>query len=594
MNIRNEYPRPQQKRADWLALNGEWEFCFDDGDVGVRDGYFAEGVHLDSKINVPFAYQYPHSGIGTEDVHEIMWYKREFELSDTRKNYLLCFNGVDYIADVYVNGLYVGHHEGGYTYFDIDISKFVREGRNTLSLRVFDPQWADIPRGKQSWKGKRFACWYLPTSGIWKSVWLESFDTDCIEERTLFTDIDEGKVYGEISSRYGLADTLSIKISISGGLWREASFGFDGEYCKYSVPMKRDDDVWKFALWSPENPALYTIEYTLLREGRELDKVTSRFGMRKISIDENGQICLNNCPYYQRLVLDQGYFGEGGLTAASAEDIKESIVLMKKMGFNGARKHQKIEDPYYYYYAEELGFLVWLEMPSAFRFSKREIQTFSSQLPDVINQHCSFTSIVTYVPLNESWGVDAIVSDRKQQDFARSLYYQIKALDPTRLVCTNDGWENITETDIMTIHDYCRGSDKYFPIYTDNSFVNAISPAGRKLICDGNTYRGQPLLFSEYGGVAYAKDSVGGAWGYGDGAKSDEELLERIGDLTSNLEKTYYQGFCYTQLTDVQQEVNGLCSEDMTPKIDEAKFNELFGNKKVGTVDICRLSHKWN
>lgn len=582
MPIRNEYPRPHQRRLDWFSLNGEWDFCFDDDNLGIKNKYYLGKNGFDKKINVPFAYQYPFSGIGDTNVHESMWYKRNFFVEDLNKSYLLCFNGVDYFADVYLNGDLVGHHEGGYTTFDFDISAYILQGENTLVLHVVDPQWPDIPRGKQSWKGCRFECWYWPTSGIWKSVWVECFDTDYIEERTLFTDIDEGKVYGELSTKYALADELQINVSFAGKHWTDASFSFDKGVCKYVVPMKSDNQGCDFSLWSPESPVLYDIEYNVLSNGKVLDKITSRFGMRKISIDKNGQICLNNNPYYQRLVLDQGYFADGGLTAASAEDIKNSILTMKRMGFNGARKHQKIEDPYYYYYADEFGFLTWLEMPSAYHFSKREIQTLSTQLIDVINQNCSFTSVVTYVPLNESWGVGAIVSDKQQQAFASSLYYLIKSLDTTRLVCTNDGWENITDTDIVTIHDYCRDSVKYASTYTDSSLVASIAPCGahKKIICNGNNYHGQPLLFSEYGGIAYDKDSTGENWGYGDGAKNDQELIARITDLTSNLADTYFQGFCYTQLTDVQQEVNGLCDPNMIPKIDEEDFKNAFRIKK--------------
>lgn len=580
MIFRDEYPRPQQKRAEWFTLNGEWEFCFDDDDVGIKNKFYLGEKAFDKKINVPFAYQYPLSGIGLEDVHEIMWYKKEFALNDVRKNYLLCFNGVDYIADVYLNGMYIYHHEGGYTTFDIDISNYVNKGKNTLILRVFDPEWGDIPRGKQSWRGRRFACWYLPTSGIWKSVWIESFEKDYIDERTLFTDIDEGKIYGVVKTKYAFADELKITVSRQGLLCCNATFGFDNGQCKYSLNMKSKDSVWKFALWSPETPNLYDIEYKILKENRVLDSFTSRFGMRKISVDQNGNICLNNCPYRQKLILDQGYFDDGGLTPASIDDLKKSILLMKEMGFNGARKHQKIEDPYFYYYADELGFLTWLEMPSGYEFTDRLVRTLNAQTVETISQNCSFTSIVAYVPLNESWGVDAIVSDKKQQAFAKSLYHTIKAIDNTRLVCTNDGWENITETDIVTIHDYCKTSNKYPPFYFDKDKLDAISPAGRKVICDENHYCGQPLIFSEYGGIAYEKDSTGNNWGYNEGAKDETEMIMRIKDLTDNLKGTYFQGFCYTQLTDVQQEVNGLCYGNMKPKFSIETLKSIFNEKQ--------------
>lgn len=576
MVIRNEYPRPQQQRKNWFTLNGEWEFCFDDADIGLKEGYALGNKDFDKKINVPFAYQCKESGIGDETVHEIMWYKKEFVIDGVDTGRLLCFNGVDYIADVYLNGSLVGHHEGGYAGFDIEVTKYIKKGKNVLVVRVYDPEWSDIPRGKQSWTGKRFACWYAATSGIWKSVWIEEFNKDYVTKRSLFTDIDDGVIYGDVFVNYALADKLEITVLDKGTVRTKASFAFKNGKAEYRLSMKDPSAVWKFALWSPETPNLYDIEYKVFAGDEILDEITSRFGMRKISVDKTGQICLNNCPYYQKLILDQGYFGDGGLTATSARQIKESIEFMKKTGFNGARKHQKIEDPYYYYYAEELGFLTWLEMPSGYEFSAREVRTVSSQITEIIEQNCSFTSVITYVPFNESWGVDAVVSDKKQQNFVKGVYYLVKSLDPTRLVCSNDGWENVTETDIVTIHDYCRGSDKYPPFYTDKNKVDGISPAGRKIICDDNAYLGQPLIFSEYGGIAYDKDSKGGNWGYGDGAKSEKEMLERIKDLTKGLKNTYFQGFCYTQFTDVQQEVNGLCDENLNPKFDEESLKAIF------------------
>ncbi len=574
MNIRNEYPRPQQKRNDWFTLNGEWDFCFDDADEGLKN-QFALGNGFDKKIVVPFTYQYKASGIGDESVHEIVWYKKQFSVNDLDKNYLLCFGGVDYVCDVYLNGMHVGSHEGAYTEFDVDVTKYLKKGENLLVLRVYDPEKCDIPRGKQSWKGERFGCWYVPVTGVWKSVWMECFNKDYVAERTLFTSIDEGKVYGEIETAYSFADKAEIIVYAGEKEQTSARFRVENGRVRYNVSVKNNLEIDKINLWSPENPYLYGIRYKIYKGDELLDEIVSRFGMRKISV-ENGIICLNNKPYYQKLILDQGYFGDGGLTALSVDQLKETIVLMKQAGFNGARKHQKIEDPYFYYFADELGFLTWLEMPSAYNFGKTEIQAFNTQIVDIIAQNCSFTSIVAYVPLNESWGVDAIVSDKHQQAFAKSLYYTIKALDDTRLVSTNDGWEGVTESDIITVHDYCRDSKKYEEYYTDDSLIDYMAPANRRIMSNGNYYKGQPLIFSEYGGIAFAKDSTGSNWGYGDGAKNSEEMLERIKDLSVGLNDTYFQGFCYTQLTDVQQEVNGLFDADYNAKLDLKKLKEIF------------------
>lgn len=572
MIIRNEYPRPQQKRSDWFTLNGEWDFCFDDKNEGLIKDYRL-GSGFDKKIIVPFAYQYKASGIGNESVHEIVWYKKKFVIDSLNKNYLLCFGGVDYLCDVYVNGIFVLSHEGAYDEFDADITRYLKKGENLLVLRVYDPQKSDIPRGKQSWKG-RFGCWYTPTTGVWKSVWIECFNKDYVTCRTLFTDIDDGRVYGEIQTEYGVADRLEIEIFENGKLKTSAKSGIEHGRARYSVSMINDIEIDKFNLWSPERPNLYGISYKIYAGDELLDSIDSRFGMRKISI-ENGKICLNNRPYYQKLILDQGYFGDGGLTALSAEQIKNSIVLMKSAGFNGARKHQKIEDPYFYYYCDELGFLAWLEMPSAYTFGKTEIKALNSQIVDIVSQNSSFCSIVAYVPLNESWGVSEIVSNKMQQSLAKSLYYTLKALDQTRLVSTNDGWEGVGESDMITVHDYCRGSDSYADKYTDVNKIADIAPAGRKIIANGSKYSGQPLIFSEYGGIAFAKDAENGNWGYGDGAKNADELLERIKDLTLGLKSTYFQGLCYTQLTDVQQEVNGLCDADYNPKLNIQELKKI-------------------
>ncbi len=574
MILRNEYPRPNFRRNDWLMLNGEWEFEFDDARDGELRNLPSGGVKLKNKINVPFAYQCKESGIGDESVHETVWYRRVFN-AEASRGALLCFNGCDYKTDVWINGFLALSHTGAYTPFKADIAKYLRDGENVIVVRAFDPQDNTIPRGKQSWTGERFSCWYAASTGIWQSVWLEYFDGDCIDDYSVETDIYRGEISGEIRTLYGTADELEITVSANGEIVSRGRFSVRAGTAKYTLSVARRDTLDKFELWWPWRPALYDIEFKLIKSGKVCDTARSRFGMRKISIDAHGNFCINDCPFYQRLVLDQGYWKDCGITPPSADALKQDILLAKSMGFNGARKHQKTEDPYFDYYADELGFVTWREMPSAYEFCDREIKAVMSEWAEIVSVAKSVTSVIAYVPLNESWGVKAIISDEKQQAFAAALYNITKAIDGTRPVSTNDGWENVNETDFVTIHDYAFDASAFEKFYI-NGDINEIYPVGKKIIVSGAKYRGQPIIFSEFGGIAMAAAFKDGSWGYNNGAKSNEELYNRLENLLDGIKKCGFQGFCYTQLTDVEQEVNGLADEYHKPKFRAEKLKKIF------------------
>ena len=276
-------------------------------------------------------------------------------------------------------------------------------------------------------------------------------------------------------------------------------------------------------------------------------------------------------------MLDQGYWPESGITPPSAAALKKDIELAKAMGFNGARKHQKFEDPYYCYYAEELGFLTWCEMPSAYRFCAEEMQAVLRDWQEIVAVAQNCTSNVCYVPVNENWGVPGIVSDERQQSFARALYHVTKAADPTRLVSTNDGFDFIDASDILGVHNYAfRGARDLPQGGGENSF-----PRDWALFAAGNRYAGQPLLFTEFGGIAMQRDASGGAWGYNEGAADEEEYLNRLRELAEGILQTGFQGYCYTQLTDVQQEVNGLLTPDRVPKAAVEKLAAIFAMKRA-------------
>lgn len=564
---RKEYPRPQFRRYNWQSLNGEWEFGF-----GEKKNY-------DRKINVPFSYQWEASGIGDKAVHDTVWYKRTFKIDreNKGKRAFLCFNAADYETDVWVNGNHAIKHIGGFTPFKADITQYLKDGENEITVRCIDTLETSVPRGKQSWTDEPFTCFYYPNTGIWGSVWIEFFNEDCIENYSLQSDIDNRRVYGYIETLYSKADEAEIILTFRGKVLKKQKFSPDGKRTNYSISLA--DNAFDFGelLWWVDNPNLINVDYVLYKDNKAVDRAHTRIGLRKISI-ENGKICLNGRPLYQRLILDQGYWNESGLTPPSAEALKKDIELSKAMGFNGARKHQKLEDPYYYYYAEELGFLVWAEMPSAYTFCDKEVKAITQEWQEIVNAAKNFTSVIAYVPLNESWGTREIKTNKEQQNFTRSLYYLTKSIDDTRIISTNDGFETIEESDILGIHDYdIKNAEEFSVKYNGN--YDGMYPQGWALFADGHKYKGQPVLLTEFGGIAFVSEQKGEAWGYGNGAKNAEELLERLEQLINGIAQTEFQGYCYTQLTDVQQEVNGLLYADRTPKVDLNNLKNIFGNK---------------
>ena len=574
---RKEYPRPQFRRENWQSLNSEWEFAFDDKNEGIKSGLWQGNKALPLKINVPFSYEYPASGVGDTAQHDVVWYRRTFAIAEGNggSRALLCFNAADYQTDVWLNGVHILTHTGGFTPFSADITDILKEGENVLVVRCEDTLNDAVPRGKQSWTGSPFSCFYVPNTGIWQNVWLEFFGEDCIAEHSLFCDYDKTELYGELATLYGSADEAEIAVVFDGKLIKRERLTLRGRHNNYRFTLPKDytDDY----SWSPENPRLLYVDFALYKGGKQIDLAHTRIGMRKISVDEHGKICLNNRPYYQRLVLDQGYWQESGLTPPSAEALRKDIELTKAMGFNGARKHQKLEDPYFCYYAEELGFLTWCEMPSAYRFCAEETAAITKEWQEIVRAGRNCTSNVCYVPLNESWGAREIATDERQKAFARSLYFLTKSLDPTRLISTNDGFEVVNPTDILGVHDYDAEKAEDFAKYANG--YDGMHPQGFALFAEGEKYAGEPVLLTEFGGRAFQTDAKGEAWGYSGAAQNEEAFLKQLGSIMQGVYSCNFQGYCYTQLTDVQQEVNGLLYADRQPKADLERLKYIFENK---------------
>ncbi|MGE5482471.1 MAG: glycoside hydrolase family 2 TIM barrel-domain containing protein, partial [Bacteroidota bacterium] len=327
-------------------------------------------------------------------------------------------------------------------------------------------------------------------------------------------------------------------------------------------------------LWSPETPELYDLTYRLYLGQELLDSVEGYMGLRWVNIDSDGRLCLNGRPYYLKLVLDQGYWPEGLLTAPSDEALRADIEWGKAFGFNGCRKHQKVEDPRFLYWADRLGYIVWGEMANAYRYSEDYAERMLKEWLQIVARDYNHPCIIAWVPINESWGVNELAHDRRQVDHQLSLYHTLKSLDPTRFVMSNDGWEHAC-SDLLTVHDYS-GPQELAHRYQSLDEALRFRPGNRSLFAPGTTYSGEPLLITEYGGIGFRLGQQKQGWGYGNLAASEEELVQRYRAATEALfASPLVQGICYTQLTDVEQEINGLLTYDRRPKADPALIKAI-------------------
>jgi beta-galactosidase/beta-glucuronidase len=589
---RPEYPRPQFRRSEWINLNGTWAFAFDDEDTGMARGWHrvsaadlrSGGSPFDRRITVPFCYQSRLSGIGDASFHDVVWYARSFEHSpaSARERLLLHFGAVDYRAMVWVNGAPVAWHEGGHTPFCADVTYALRDEENVVVVRAEDPSRdVTIPRGKQYWREESEGIFYTRTTGIWQTVWLETVGSRRIDGLRLTPDVDAAALDVEVAVE-GFRPGLTLQLAVEQGGVRmlDDRFGLQSALVERRLPLLTRGEPpatpyprsWsKPALWSPEEPSLYDLRLELLdAEGETLDAVDSYFGMRKIEV-RGGKVYLNDRPCYQRLVLDQGYFPDGVLTAPTDDALRKDIELAKEMGFNGARKHQKVEDPRWLYWADRLGFLVWGEMANAYQYSPDYVRRITAEWQEVVRRDYNHPCIVAWVPMNESWGVPEVGTDSRQIEHLLAMYHLTRSLDSSRPVVSNDGWEHAL-TDLCAIHDY-RDAATLSRIYETAESAIA-EPERRPVYAPGHGYRGEPLLITEFGGIAF-RSADPESWGYR--VVSDaEELLERYSSLiTALLQSDIVQGFCYTQLTDVEQEVNGLLTYDRRPKADLARIREI-------------------
>lgn len=585
-----KYPRPQFKRSDYVLLNGTWDFQFDDNRVGLKEKWYIN-KKFNKKIEVPYVFESKLSGINDRSQHPYIWYKRQIEIPKAwvNKRIIINFMAVDYESTLYVNGQMVGKHIGGNTSFSFDITDYLNYNDDEIVLYVVDnPVDQTQPRGKQFWEEASRVIWYTRSSGIWQSVFLEAVDKNHIQNYKVTPDIDKGVAHFEVFTT-NVSDELSLHVKIENDniLIQDVTYALNESTIKFTLDIFKDD-VMKFAVhshglcWTPENPVLFDLEFKLLNKNNEvLDQVNSYFGMRKIHT-ENGHIYLNNHKYYMKLVLDQGYWPEGLLTPHTDEDYELDIKLAKQMGFNGARKHQKVESSQFLSYADKLGFLVWGEYASSAQYGHNYVKAIHNEWADIIKRDYNHPSIVTWVPLNESWGVPQIGRDPMQQAHSISLYYYVKSLDQTRLVISNDGWE-MTETDIIGIHHYNHATNGDQAKHL--AYVNSLSSrenlinhpsTNRNIFVGGYKDEGQPILLTEMGGAAFGIDENKYGYTSVESKEEFETFLKRIFEAIYNANNIV--GFGYTQLTDVEQEINGLLTYDRKPKIALDKIKKTIDN----------------
>ncbi|MTJ54178.1 glycoside hydrolase family 2 [Anabaena sp. UHCC 0253] len=569
------YPRPHLRRSNWQSLDGQWKFAYDDEGNCSQPGDLSQWTH---HIEVPFAPESTKSGIGDPEFHTNCWYEREFDTPVGDGRFLLHFGAVDYRARVWVNGQYMAEHEGGHTPFTVDITSVLND-TGTTKVTVWaqdDPHELAKPRGKQDWQLEAHSIWYPRTTGIWQTVWVERVGTTYIDHIRWTPDFERWEIgcFASLAGHIPVSGVqMKVKLSVGGKVLANDTYEvFDGEVSRrIALADPGIDDYRNELLWSPERPTLIDAEIQLVYNNQVLDAVKSYTALRTVSIQRD-RFMLNGRPYYLRLVLDQGYWPNSLMTAPDDDALRRDVELAKAMGFNGVRKHQKIEDPRFLYWADVLGLLVWEEMPSAYRFTHKAVERMTHEWTEVINRDINHPCIVAWVPFNESWGVPNLVETAAHRNYVLAMYYLTKTLDPSRPVIGNDGWES-TDTDILAIHDYDTQPQqllhRYGPEVKLSDLFERKRPGGRILTLDNYPHQGQPIMLTEFGGIAYApatQAEADKAWGY-ERCFNITELEMKYAALletVNNIEM--FCGFCYTQFTDTFQEANGLLYGDRTPK----------------------------
>ncbi len=560
MNIpRPEYPRPQFVRSEWMNLNGQWQFEIDNGRSGESRGIHKEGVALSGEITVPFCPESKLSGVNYTDFMYGVWYKRKVNIDNLDSRVVIHFGAVDYLCKVFINGEAVGQHKGGYVSFAFDITNKLRIGENEIAVfAIDDSRDRLIPSGKQSDKYESYRCLYTRTTGIWQTVWLEFMPKQYLENVKYFPNITDCSI--TIEADFCGIGNFECNISFEGKPM--GSYKADNAQGKlvFTIPLKE-----KY-LWEVGKGNLYDVEFTFGE-----DKVTSYFGLREVRLDGH-KFLINGKSVFQRLVLDQGFYPDGIYTAPTENDLIHDIEISLAVGFNGARLHEKIFEERFLYHADKMGYIVWGEYPDwGLDVSYEDnIYAFLPEWLEEVKRDFNHPAIIGWCPHNETHDKNG----RKQFDESISLVYEVtKAVDTTRPCIDSSGWYHV-KTDIFCVHDYeqdpVKFKENYDKLMTEGKLHDTLWRRQQ--------YRGEATFVSEYGGIKWSTEE--GGWGYGNGPKTIEEFYDRFKGLTDALLDNYEMfALCYTQLTDVEQEQNGLYTYNRVPKFDCKKLYDVMTRK---------------
>jgi len=563
---RPEHPRPDLCRENWISLNGPWQFEVDKAADGESRG-LTYGKDLNSKIIVPFCPESKLSGLGLGNTELLknVWYRRTFEVPAAMKGkrVRIHFGGVDYQAWVFINGQFAGTHIGESAAFAFDITKFLKDGTNEVVVKVFDDIRSGLqPRGKQS-PDQSGGCIYTRTTGIWQSVWLEAVGSSFVESISIVPDPDNARVTIEAKIN-GLDKDLTLKAdAFADGkpVGADATTGPWQNQLVLTLGEKK--------LWEPGAPFLYDLKLTLFSGKEKIDELKSYFGLRKVAI-EGRKILINGKPVFQRLILDQGFYPDGIWTAPSDEALKKDIELSMACGYNGARLHQKVFEPRFLYWADKLGYMVWGEFPDwGFNFEPQGYSAYVNEWTEILLRDRNHPAIVGWCPFNEE--------DKKASELQQMIWNITKAVDPTRPALQTSGWTHtMPHPEVLDAHDYEGNPATLRQRWMGNLSVSAEDlgvPARYVGKPSLRSDRGLPFMVSEIGGIGWA---VEGGWSYGSGPKNFNEFYERYqGTIDALLDNPHLFGFCYTQLTDVEQEKNGLYYYDRKPKFDVKKLHDI-------------------
>ncbi|ANY09256.1 glycoside hydrolase [Pseudonocardia sp. HH130630-07] len=584
MHVLVDHPRPQLVRPHRQDLCGEWEFAFDDSDAGLDQGWATTAEPFDRTIQVPYPFESRDSGIHDSTPHPVVWYRRTVRLDPPAPGHrlVLHFGAVDHHATVWLDGARLGEHRGGHTPFALDATDaFVAGADQVLVVRAEDRLDAAQPRGKQGWRDDPHVIFYHRTTGIWQPVWAETVPARHIRELHWTPDVAGASVRCEVDlSRPPATDRpLRVRVRLStadGTTLADQTVLADRRRMVFdvAVPALRHEMNRDELLWSPERPNLVDATVEVLDGGTDggtvVDTVDSYLGLREIRV-EDGRFLLNNRPVFLRLALSQGYWPDSHLAAPAPDGLRREAELAKELGFNGIRIHQKIEDPRFLAWCDRIGLLVWAEMPSAYEFGPDVVEQVAAEWLESVRRDRSHPSIVTWVPMNESWGVSDAASVPEQQHHLQALYHLTKAVDGSRPVISNDGWEH-ARSDIVGVHDYAPHGDLLRERYGDRASVERALddrwPGPRRVHLRGHrSDAGAPVVLTEFGGLSFAPAADESWFGYAT-VTSPEELEERLRGLFDAVhDSPDLAGFCYTQLTDTEQERNGLVTEDRKPKL---------------------------